>query len=214
MIGSFYQPRLVISDTIFLKSLPFREIVCGYGEILKHSLIFDKKFFQFLNKNVFKILKLDSPYLEKAIYESCKIKKKVVEKDVQEKNVRKILNFGHTFAHSFEASLKYSKKLNHGEAVILGMYTALKFSKKIKLIGNKEFKLIDQHFNNSLLQTNIKKYFSIKDLNRILFFMQKDKKNISNKINLILLRNIGSAIINKNYNINNLRLFLRKELIN
>ena len=65
------------------------------------------------------ILKFKSPYIEKTIYESCKIKKDVVEKDEKEKNVRKILNFGHTFAHAYEASLNFSKKLNHGEAVIL-----------------------------------------------------------------------------------------------
>ena len=68
LIGTFYQPKLVISDTIFLKSLPRREIICGYGEILKHSIISNKKFFQFLNNNFEKILKFKSPYIEKAIY--------------------------------------------------------------------------------------------------------------------------------------------------
>ena len=79
LIGSFYQPNLVISDVDFLKSLPKREIICGYGEILKHSLIRDKNFFKFLNKNVSKITQLTSPFIEKAIYESCKIKKSVIE---------------------------------------------------------------------------------------------------------------------------------------
>ena len=74
------------------------------------------------------IINLKSPYIEKAIYESCKIKKSVVEKDEKEIGLRKILNFGHTFAHAFEASLGFSKKLNHGEAVILGINSALKFS--------------------------------------------------------------------------------------
>ena len=76
LIGSFYQPKLVISDTDFLNTLPKREITCGYGEILKHSLISNKNFFQFLNKNFEKIFKFRSPYIEKTIYESCKIKKK------------------------------------------------------------------------------------------------------------------------------------------
>ena len=98
LIGTFYQPSLVISDINFLKSLPKRELVCGYGEILKHALITDKKFFTFLNKNGAKILNLKSPLIEKAIYRSCSIKKKVVEVDEKEMNIRKILNFGHTFA--------------------------------------------------------------------------------------------------------------------
>ena len=116
---------MVVSDIDFLKTLPKREIICGYGEILKHSLISNKNFFKFLNDNFLNILNLKSPFIEKAINESCKVKKKVVERDEKEKNLRKILNFGHTFAHAFEASLGFSKKLNHGEAVILGMNAAL-----------------------------------------------------------------------------------------
>jgi len=121
LIGSFYQPDLVISDINFLKSLPRREIICGYGEILKHSLIADKKFFSFLDKNRSKILNLENTHIIKAIYKSCLIKKKIVESDEKESSLRKILNFGHTFAHAYEATLNYSKKLNHGEAVILGI---------------------------------------------------------------------------------------------
>ena len=76
LIGSFYQPDLVVTDIQFLKTLPAREITCGYGEILKHSLIANKYFYNFLNKNSSKIFNLSSPFIEKAIFESCKIKKK------------------------------------------------------------------------------------------------------------------------------------------
>ena len=212
LIGSFYQPKLVISDINFLKSLPQREIICGYGEILKHSLISNKIFFNYLNLNVLNILKLKSPYIEKAIFESCKIKKNVVEKDEKEKNYRKVLNFGHTFAHAYEAALNYSKRLNHGEAVLLGMKTALKFSFKNKLLKIKEYDLILQHFDKTKLPSDIKKFFSINDLNKILSFMLKDKKNYSNKINLILLKKIGLPIINKTYTLKNLKTFLKQEL--
>ena len=128
LIGSFYQPSLVISDINFLNSLPKREVVCGYGEILKHSLIDDIRFFYFLNKNGKKILELKSPFIQKAIHQSCLIKKKVVEADEKELGIRKILNFGHTFAHAFEATLRYSARLNHGEAVILGIKTCLLYT--------------------------------------------------------------------------------------
>ena len=94
LIGTFYQPSLVISDTVFLKSLPKREIVCGYGEILKHAIIADKKFFTFLDVHSSQILNLKSPLIEKAILKSCSIKKKVVETDEREMGIRKILNFG------------------------------------------------------------------------------------------------------------------------
>ena len=214
LIGSFYQPKIVISDINFLKTLNKREIICGYGEILKHSLISNKNFYKFLSKNFSYITNLKSPFIEKAIYESCKIKKLVVEKDEKENELRKILNYGHTFAHAFEASLGYSKKLNHGEAVILGINTALKFSYKNKFLSSNEYNLVKEHIQNSNLPFNIKKYFSLKNLNKILYFMTKDKKNNSDKINLILLKKIGYPIINKKYTKNNLRSFLKKELIN
>ena len=213
LIGAFYQPSLVISDIIFLKSLPKREIVCGYGEILKHAIISDRKFFTFLDINGSQILKLKSPLIEKAIFKSCSIKKKVVETDEREMGIRKILNFGHTFAHAYEAALGYSKKLNHGEAVILGIKTAAKFSLSNKILNNKEFNLIESHLDKLNLPKNINKFFSMKSLNKILFFMKKDKKNNTDKINLVLLKKIGSPIYKLQFNEKKIRLFLRKELI-
>ena len=214
LIGTFYQPKLVITDTDFLNTLPKREIICGYGEILKHSLICDKKLFQFLNKNLGEILQFKSPYIQKTIYESCKIKKKVVEKDEKEKNIRKILNFGHTFAHAYEASLSFSKKLNHGEAVILGMTTALKFSKSNNFLHIDEFKTITNHIKSFNLPNDLKKYFLVKDINKIISFMINDKKNNSDKINLILLKKIGIPLINKKFGKEKLKIFLKKELSN
>jgi 3-dehydroquinate synthase len=213
LIGSFYQPSLVISDTMFLKSLPKREVICGYGEIFKHAIILDKKFFSFLNKNGSQILSLKSPLIENAILKSCSIKKKVVEADEKEISLRKILNFGHTFAHAYEAALGFSKKLNHGEAVILGIKTAAKFSLSINILNIKEFHLIENHLNKLKLPKNINKFFTIRDLNKILSFMKKDKKNNTNKINLVLLKKIGSPIYKLEFNEKKIYLFLKKELI-
>jgi 3-dehydroquinate synthase len=212
LIGSFYQPDLVVSDINFLKSLPKRELICGYGEVLKHSLIADKKFFYFLDKNISKILTLESPYIEKVIYKSCLIKKRIVESDEKEISLRKILNFGHTFAHAYEATLNYSKKLNHGEAVILGIKIASKFSFINKLLSIKEFQLIENHTNKLNLNNNTNKLFSKKDINKILSFMIKDKKNITEKINLILLKKIGSPSYNLQYTKKKIKSFLIEEL--
>ena len=205
LIGSFYQPNLVISDIQFLKTLPKREVICGYGEILKHSIISNKKFFYFLDENIKKIINLSSPFIEKAIYESCKIKKIVVERDEKEKDLRKILNFGHTFAHAYEASLGYSKKLNHGEAVILGIKSALNYCLEKNLLKKNKYNLIINHISKANLPSNINKFFKIKNLNKILSFMLKDKKNNTDKINLVLLKKIGSPIINKEYKKNSSR---------
>ena len=214
LIGSFYQPNLVISDIEFLKSLPAREIVCGYGEILKHSLISNKKFYKYLTRNFEKIFNLSSPFIIKTIYESCKIKKRIVEKDERESGLRKVLNFGHTFAHAYEASLNYSNKLNHGEAVILGMKTALNFSFKNNLLKKKDYDSIINHITNFKLPSSLKKFFSTSDSYRIVSFMLTDKKNNSDKINLVLLRKIGTPIINRKYSKNKIIKFMKNELNN
>ena len=120
LIGSFFQPKLVISDTAFLKSLPKKEMVCGYAEILKHSIIKDKNFFNWLKSNTKFLLSKEKSKLIYAIKKSCLIKKYFVNKDVNERNLRMKLNFGHTFAHAIEAKNNYSNSITHGETVFMG----------------------------------------------------------------------------------------------
>ena len=201
LVGSFFQPDLVVSDINLLTTLPRREIVCGYGEIFKHSLIANKKIFNYLDKNKFKVLNLQSPYIEKAIADSCKIKKTIVQQDEKEKNLRKVLNLGHTFAHAYEAALRYSKKLNHGEAVLLGMIIACEFSVKRKLLAFNEFSLIKKHYFSLKLLMNINKVFKRNEINKIIYFMKRDKKNIDEKINLILLNKIGKTTRPKEFSL-------------
>ena len=167
-----------------------------------------------MNKNINEILKLKSPTIEKSIYESCKVKKLIVEKDEKEKNLRKILNFGHTFAHAYEASLNFSKRLNHGEAVILGMKSAFEFSHNKKFIAYKEYDLAIKHLNNSHFPISIKNYFTIKKINQIVSFMMRDKKNNSKNIKLMLIKKIGGPIIEKEFSAGTIKLFLKKKLIN
>ena len=214
LIGTFYQPHLVISDTAFLKSLPKREIICGYAEILKHSLIMNKKLFYYLDKNAENILKLKKPFLEKAIFQSCMIKKKIVEKDENEQNIRRVLNFGHTFAHAFEATSKYSKKLNHGEAVLLGIICALNFAKQRNIIKKNDYNKILSHYKKLNLPIYAKEKFYKKNINKILSFMKKDKKNNNNKINLVLLKKIGNINYNLQFNAVLVKKFFFKELAN
>ena len=166
MIGTFCQPNVVITDIIFLKSLPKREMICGYAEILKHALISDKKFFIFLKNNFENILNLSPNIIKKAIFKSCKIKKNIVEKDEREINLRKTLNYGHTFAHAFESTLGYTNKLNHGEAVLLGILVASKFSNKEGFLPKSELELIENHIKE-LKYNNLKKYFNKKNVKKI-----------------------------------------------
>ena len=194
LIGSFYQPDFVLMDISLLQSLPKREIICGYAEVLKHALILDKKFFIWLNKNAKKIINGNNKNLLKiAIQKSCNIKSKIISKDEKEKNVRMVLNFGHTFAHALEGASKYSKRINHGEAVLIGMMLASELSYKKELLSFGELKQIKNHYNLLNLPNNIKKLFKKKEISKIIYFMKKDKKNFNEKINLILINKIGKV---------------------
>ena len=213
LIGTFYQPDFVLSDMLILKSLPQREIISGYGEILKYSLILDKKFFMWLTKNGKKIInRKNYNYLKIAIIRSCKIKSYVVKKDEYEKNLRMVLNFGHTFGHGFERAKNFSHKLNHGEAVLLGMIIASDLSYKKKILSLKELTLIKKHYLNLGLPNDITKIFKKADINKIVHFMKKDKKNIDEKINLILLKKIGKTTKPKKFRLssNEIMKFLNK----
>ena len=201
LIGTFYQPDFVLTDISILKSLPHREMICGYGEILKHSLIDNKKLFLWLCRHGKNIIKnKDKNIIKKAIVASCKIKSQIVKKDEREKSLRMILNFGHTFAHGFEGAKKFSKKINHGEAVLLGMSVANQLSYLKKILPLEDLNLIKKHYVNLNLPDKISKFFKKKEIIEIINFMKNDKKNFNKKINLILLRRIGKTIKPNTFN--------------
>ena len=199
LIGSFFQPKLVISDTTFINSLPRKEIICGYAEILKHSIIKDKTFFNWLKKNSKFIFKKDNRKLTYAIKKSCEIKNYFVSKDVNEKNIRMILNFGHTFAHAIEVKNKYSKRISHGEAVLSGMMLATKLSIIKKICSPKTLAEIKNIYLQNNLDYTYKKYSNKNLLSKLIPYLKNDKKNNDGMINFILLKNIGqTALPNKN----------------
>ncbi len=198
LIGTFYQPDFVLIDTETLRTLPKRELIAGSAEILKYSLIMNKKFFNWLNINFQKIiLQKNDMVTEKAIYESCKCKSVIVKKDEKEKNIRAILNFGHTFGHALETFTGYSKKLIHGEAVFIGMLVAAKISNSMGFLSKKELEKIEQFYKNHKIPYQYSSFIKKKDLGKLLKIMEKDKKVETKKIKLILLKTIGKAIIKK-----------------
>ena len=213
LIGTFFQPNLVLSDTKFLKTLNKKNLICGYAEILKHSLIKNKSNFNYLDANYDKILSLRNPFLMKAILESCKIKKNVVERDINENQLRKVLNLGHTFGHAYEAAAGFKNKLNHGEGVLLGIKSAAKFSLNENYISKENYLKIIQHLNKINFTLRLRNYFENRDINRLVSFMLNDKKNKSKKINLVLLKGIGQPLINKTFKTQKIKKFFKKELI-
>ena len=119
MVGAFHQPKLVYMNMSVLKSLSKRLFNSGFGEIIKHGLIKDKEYYNWLKDNADRIKALDPAALEHMIYVSCNIKREVVENDPKEKGERALLNFGHTLGHAIEKEMNFS--LYHGECVVLGM---------------------------------------------------------------------------------------------
>ncbi len=134
MIGCFYQPRLVFADVATLKTLPLREIRAGLAEVIKYGVIRDKDFFEFLEENLEKILRLDQDVLIEVVKRSCAIKAGIVEKDETEQELRAILNFGHTIGHALEVLTKY-RVYRHGEAVAAGMVAAAAIAEEKGLCG-------------------------------------------------------------------------------
>ena len=198
LIGSFYQPKLVISDTSFINSLSKKEMICGFAEILKHSIIKDNKFFNWLEKNSRLIFLKKNKELAYAIKKSCEIKIHFVSKDLNEKGLRMILNFGHTFAHAIEVKNNFSKNITHGEAVLSGMILASKLSVEKKICSSKTLRQIKDIYVKNKLDFAFKKYSNQSSISKLIPYLKNDKKNDDNKINFILLKNIGkTALPNK-----------------
>jgi 3-dehydroquinate synthase len=215
LIGTFYHPKFVLIDIEVLNSLPKREMISGFAEILKYSLIMNRKFFFWLCDRGHEIInRSNDQAILKAIEISCRSKSIVVGKDEKEKGLRAILNFGHTLGHALESHLKYSSQLNHGEAVIIGMMAASKVSTKLGFLSKAELKKINNLYADLNLNHSIKKYLHLRQLLKFSKIMKKDKKNNSNQINLILLKKIGKALIYKTSLEKTLIPFLRNELIN
>ena len=209
LIGSFYQPYEVLIDTQILQSLPKREILAGYSEIVKHSLIKDAKFFNWLERNYINLLSLENKILETAILKSLKIKWGYVKKDPNENltnhNSRSMLNFGHTIGHALERIYNY-KTINHGEAISIGMIAEAKISNKLGYLSKKNLIKIIDHFkkiNLKISDENLKK-------EKILTVIYKDKKNSNHKINLALLNKIGSSFFKRNIKIVDIKKLLKK----
>lgn len=187
LIGTFYQPEMVLIDTDFLQSLPEEEINSGIGELIKYGYLTNINFYKYLEENIQKIYSLDKRVLKRIINESVLFKGSVIEKDETENELRKILNFGHTFAHAFES--KSDLKLKHGEAVAAGIISALFLSYKKGFLSQKKL----EELLKLPLKIRLPAGFN-KDYAKLIKFMHGDKKNRGEEIQFILLTDIGKLI--------------------
>ena len=213
LIGTFYQPKLVIIDTNVLNSLPKRELLSGYAEIVKYGIIKDIKFFRWLLKNGYRVIEGNNNARIYAIYRSCINKAQIVEADEKEQGVRALLNLGHTFGHAIESLNEYKKNIIHGEAVAIGIRFAVKLSYLEGYISNLDYNTIVSHFNDIGLKNTLPKKMKNINAKKFVSEMLKDKKTINKSLTLILIKRIGSAFIKKDYSQKKL-LKLFKEITN
>ncbi|MGN0161630.1 MAG: 3-dehydroquinate synthase [Lachnospiraceae bacterium] len=189
MVGAFHMPKLVYMNIGTLKSLSMRLFNSGFGEIIKHGLIRDEHYYQWLNENADAIKAMDEDALEEMVAVSCNIKREVVEKDPTEKGERALLNFGHTLGHAVEKLMNF--KLYHGECVVLGMIAAMEISRKRGFISEKECEEAIAMFRTYEFPEKVHGITP----EEIVMISKNDKKMISGKIKFVLLEKIGSAFI-------------------
>ena len=213
LLGTFYQPKIVIVDPSCLKTLPEREFLIGMGEVIKYALLekmakikFNdlkyKSFFSFLKKNKERILRLDLKSILDAVIYSVKLKAYIVSKDEKESGLRAVLNLGHTFAHGIEQAYNY-KKYTHGEAVSIGMCFASKLAERHNLISKELIDEIIRLVSEYGLPTKLEANAPIQKITNAMFL---DKKIKDGKLRFILpYKNIGFVKIISDIEINEIK---------
>ncbi|MEW6674240.1 MAG: 3-dehydroquinate synthase [Thermodesulfobacteriota bacterium] len=186
MIGVFRQPEFVLCDPGLLTTLPEKECLSGFGEIIKHAVIGDRACFEFLENTYEKVLKLDPAVIEQLVYASVVLKAAIVNRDETEQGERRKLNFGHTFGHAIE---KITGR-THGEAVGLGMAAACRLSQKKGLLSRQSVERVIRLMDKLHLPVSIGV-----DRKTLLDALRRDKKRAGDKIHFVLLQDIGRAIV-------------------
>ena len=188
MVGTFNQPEFVLCDINLLNTLPEKEILCGFAEIVKHAALGDAALFAYLEQNAERALALDHEVIEKIVYDSVSLKASVVNLDELEKGERRKLNFGHTFGHAIEKIHRFP----HGQAVSIGMVAAARLSARKNLLSESSAARLENLLRRLKLPTRL-----AWQPNEMMDALRKDKKRAGDKINFVLLRDIGVAVMEK-----------------
>lgn len=195
LVGAFYQPVSVVIDVDTLRTLPKRELLAGYAEVVKYGLIADRAFFEWLEHNVGDVISLNRDAVSYAIEVSCKAKARVVEEDEKEAGRRALLNLGHTFAHALEAVAGYDGSLLHGEAVAIGTVMAFDLSVRMGFCPRESLDRVRSHFISVGLPVDARQIDT--KIDDLIDIMRKDKKALDNTMVFILVRAIGDSFISK-----------------
>ena len=202
LVGTFYQPRLVLADTAVLDTLPSRELLAGYAEVVKYGLIDDPAFFAWCEKNSAGILSGDATARTYAIEQSCLSKARIVAADERETtDLRALLNLGHTFGHALEAETGFGPDLLHGEAVGAGMAMAFDLSARLGLCPAGDTQRVRTHLGAVGLPVRLRSIGGdnrrVWDAARLIGHMRGDKKAEGGKLAFVLARGIGKAFVSR-----------------
>lgn len=207
MIGAFHQPRCVLADCSTLNTLSSRELSAGIAEVIKYGLIADADFFVWLENNIDKLLAKDMAALTYAIEVSCKTKADIVAKDEREGGIRAILNLGHTFGHAIETAQGYGSWL-HGEAVAVGMKMAAEFSQRLGWLDSSVVDRLTCLLKQFKLPVEPPEGMSV---GQFMSLMSVDKKVLDGRLRLVLLKQLGEAVVSSDFNNKVLESFLDEQ---
>lgn len=191
MVGAFYMPKLVYMNISALRELDDRQFYAGFAEVMKHGLIKDAVFYEWLLDNMYEIHDRDPAVLEEMVMRSCTVKKLVIEKDPKEQGDRALLNFGHTIGHAIEKAMNF--EMQHGECISLGMVAAAYISWKHNWLSMDEYYEVRDMFVPFNLPISIDSI----DPEEILRLTKSDKKMKAGQIKFVLLKKVGKAVIDK-----------------
>ncbi len=198
LIGTFYQPRLVLADVATLGTLPLRERLAGYAEIVKYGLIDDPEFFAWLELNGPALVDGDQELLRIAVAHSCRAKARIVAADERESGRRTLLNLGHTFAHALEAEASYDGSLLHGEAVAYGIVLAHRLSAALGLCNEDDAARVAAHFREVGLPSEADALPPLAwDTTALIERMKHDKKVQDGRMTFVLTHGIGQAFLSQ-----------------
>lgn len=211
LIGAFHQPRLVLADIEALATLPIRQVRSGWAEVLKHGLICDASFFEWLGGAGAAGAGGDPDALERAVIRSVEIKAQIVSEDEKEAGRRALLNLGHTFGHALEAELEFGEALTHGEAVALGSAMAFRFSARQGLCSAGEAQRAEAGIRAAGLPTRLADVEHVFAADALIGRMAGDKKAEGGRLTLILARAVGDVFTDKDVDAAAVRAFLIEE---
>ena len=196
LVGAFHQPRLVLCDTGALDTLPRREVLAGYAEVVKYGFLGDADFFEWLERFGGDVIDGDPAARREAVHRSCLAKAEIVAADERESGMRALLNFGHTFAHAFEAEAGYDGSVLHGEAVAVGMAHAFRLSVRAGLCPGQDAERATAHLRRLGLPTTRHDIGGDDwDIGALMAHMAKDKKVVDGTIRFIVARRIGETFV-------------------